>query len=139
MITAPDAPVDVLITLQPVNIVQAAADLLWSPVLRKFPDLRVSLSEGGIGWMPYFCDRVDWIYTRHHQWTGQDFGDRLPSEVFLERVVLCFIDDPAGVGQPRPHAAWTACAGRPTTRTPTRPGRSRPRRCGPRSTGCPTP
>jgi hypothetical protein len=40
---------------------------------------------------------VDWIYTRHHQWTGQDFGGRLPSEVFLERIVLCFIDDPAGV------------------------------------------
>jgi predicted TIM-barrel fold metal-dependent hydrolase len=97
VITAPDAPVDVLITLQPINIVQAAADLLWSPVLRKFPDLRVSLSEGGIGWVPYFCDRVDWIYTRHHRWTGQDFGGRLPSEVFLERVVLCFIDDPAGV------------------------------------------
>jgi predicted TIM-barrel fold metal-dependent hydrolase len=97
VITAPDAPVDVLITLQPINIVQAAADLLWSPVLRKFPDLRVALSEGGIGWIPYFFDRVDWIYTRHHQWTGQDFGHRLPSEVFRERVVLCFIDDPAGV------------------------------------------
>jgi predicted TIM-barrel fold metal-dependent hydrolase len=96
-ITAPDAPIDVLITLQPINIVQAAADLLWSPVLRKFGDLRVALSEGGIGWIPYFCERVDWIYTRHHQWTGQDFGGRLPSEVFLERIVLCFIDDPAGM------------------------------------------
>jgi len=96
VITAPDAPVDVLITLQPVNIVQAAADLVWSPVLRRFPDLRIALSEGGIGWVPYFCDRIDWIYTRHHPWTGQDYGGRLPSEVFLERVVLCFIDDPAG-------------------------------------------
>lgn len=97
VITAPDAPVDVLITLQPVNIVQAAADLLWSPVLRRFPDLRIALSEGGIGWLPYFYDRVDWIYTRHRFWTGQDFGGRLPSEVFRERVVTCFIDDPAGV------------------------------------------
>jgi len=97
VITAPDAPVDVLITLQPVNIVQAAADLLWSPVLRKFPTLRFSLSEGGIGWIPYFHERVDWIYTRHRQWTGQDFGDKLPSEVFRERVVVCFIDDPVGV------------------------------------------
>jgi predicted TIM-barrel fold metal-dependent hydrolase len=96
VITAPDAPIDVLITLQPVNIVQAAADLVWSPVLRRFPDLRIALSEGGIGWVPYFCDRIDWIYTRHHAWTGQDYGGRLPSEVFLERVVLCFIDDPAG-------------------------------------------
>jgi predicted TIM-barrel fold metal-dependent hydrolase len=97
VITAPDAPVDVLITLQPVNIVQAAADLLWSPVLRKFPELKFAMSEGGIGWIPYFYDRADWIYTRHRQWTGQDFGDKLPSEVFRERVVTCFIDDPVGV------------------------------------------
>jgi predicted TIM-barrel fold metal-dependent hydrolase len=97
VVTAPDAPVDVLITLQPINIVQAAADLLWSRVLRSFPDLRVALSEGGIGWIPYFLDRVDWIYTRHHLWTGQDFGGRLPSQVFQERIVTCFIDDPTGV------------------------------------------
>ena len=58
VITAQDAPIDVLITLQPVNIVQAAADLMWSPVLRKFPDLRIALSEGGIGWIPYFLERA---------------------------------------------------------------------------------
>jgi predicted TIM-barrel fold metal-dependent hydrolase len=97
VVTSVEAPVDVLISLQPINIVQAAADLLWSPVLRRFPDLRVALSEGGIGWIPYFLDRVDWIYTRHHAWTGQDFGDRLPSQVFRERIVTCFIDDPVGV------------------------------------------
>src|SRR5262249_6725859 len=93
------APIDVLISLQPVNIVQAAADLLWSPVLRKFPDLRVALSEGGIGWIPYFHERVDWIYTRHHPWTGQDFGGKLPSEVFRERVVKSYLDDLAGLEQ----------------------------------------
>jgi predicted TIM-barrel fold metal-dependent hydrolase len=97
VVTAPDAPIDVLLGLQPVNIVQAAADLLFSPVLRKFPDLRVALSEGGIGWIPYFLERMDWIYTRHHRWTGQDFGDRLPSQVFAEHMVTCFIDDAAGV------------------------------------------
>jgi hypothetical protein len=70
---------------------------MWSPVLRKFPDLRIALSEGGIGWIPYFLERLDWIYTRHHAWTGQDFGSRLPSEVFRERIVTCFIDDPTGI------------------------------------------
>ena len=73
---------DCLITLTPMNIVQAAADLVWSPVLRKFPDLKVALSEGGIGWVPYFLERIDYNYDRHHAWTGQDFGDALPSEVF---------------------------------------------------------
>jgi predicted TIM-barrel fold metal-dependent hydrolase len=97
VVTASDAPIDVLLSLQPVNIIQAAADLLWSRVLRKFPDLKVSLSEGGIGWIPYFHDRMDWTYERQSAWTGQDFGDRLPSQVFKDQVVVCFIDDPAGL------------------------------------------
>ena len=46
-VTAPDAPVDVMITLQPMNICQAAADLLWSRVIKQFPDIRIALSEGG--------------------------------------------------------------------------------------------
>jgi predicted TIM-barrel fold metal-dependent hydrolase len=97
IVTAPDAPIDCLITLTPVNIVQAAADLVWSPVFRKFPDLKVALSEGGIGWIPYLLERIDYSYGRHHAWTGQDFGDRRPSEVFDEHVLTCFIDDHFGV------------------------------------------
>jgi predicted TIM-barrel fold metal-dependent hydrolase len=97
VITALDAPIDTLITLQPMNIVQAAADLLWSPVLRRFPALRVALSEGGIGWIPYFLERVDYVYRHHKAWTNQDFGDQLPSDVFKERIITCFIDDAFGV------------------------------------------
>jgi predicted TIM-barrel fold metal-dependent hydrolase len=97
VVTSVEAPIDTLITLQPMNIVQAAADLLWSPVLRKFPSLIVALSEGGIGWVPYFLERVDYVYKHHKAWTHQSFGDMLPSEVFLERVITCFIDDEFGI------------------------------------------
>ena len=79
------------------NIVQAAADLIWSPVFRKFPNIRVALSEGGIGWIPYFLERLDYQYDKHHLWTGQDFGDKLPSQVFNEHVITCFIDDQFGL------------------------------------------
>ncbi|XVQ08261.1 amidohydrolase family protein [Spirillospora sp. CA-255316] len=96
-VTAPDAPIDVMITLQPMNICQAAADLLWSRVIKKYPDIRFALSEGGTGWIPYFLDRVDRTYDMHHRWTGQDFGGRLPSEVFREHFLTCFISDPVGV------------------------------------------
>lgn len=96
-VTAPDAPVDVMITLQPMNICMAAADLLWSRVIKEFPDLRIALSEGGTGWIPYFIDRLDRTYEMHHLWTGQDFGDRLPSDVFRERFLTCFIADPVGI------------------------------------------
>jgi predicted TIM-barrel fold metal-dependent hydrolase len=96
-VTAPDAPVDVMITLQPMNICQAAADLLWSRVLKKFPDLRIALSEGGTGWIPYFLDRVDRTYEMHHLWTGQDFGSEMPSDVFRRHFLTCFIADPVGL------------------------------------------
>jgi len=57
----------------------------------------VALSEGGIGWVPYFLERVDYNYDRHHLWTGQEFGDQRPSEVFNQHVLTCFIDDQFGV------------------------------------------
>jgi predicted TIM-barrel fold metal-dependent hydrolase len=97
MVTAPDAPLDVMITLQPMNICQAAADLLWSRVIKKFPSIRIALSEGGTGWIPYFLDRLDRTYEMHHLWTGQDFGSSLPSEVFREHFLTCFITDPVGI------------------------------------------
>ena len=96
-ITAPDAPMDVMITLQPMNIVQAAADLLWSAPVKEFPTLRIALSEGGTGWIPYFLDRVDRTYEMHSTWTGQDFGGKVPSEVFRDHFLTCFISDPVGV------------------------------------------
>jgi predicted TIM-barrel fold metal-dependent hydrolase len=95
--TSPDAPMDVMITLQPMNICAAAADLLWSRVIKEFPDVRIALSEGGTGWIPYFIDRLDRTYDMHRLWTGQDFGDKLPSEIFRERFLTCFIADPVGV------------------------------------------
>ena len=97
VVTAEDAPMDVLLALQPINLVQAAADLVFSPVFRKFPTFKIAMSEGGIGWIPYFLERIDYTYEHHKAWTGQDFGDQLPSQVFKERVVTCFIDDAAGV------------------------------------------
>jgi predicted TIM-barrel fold metal-dependent hydrolase len=96
-ITAPDAPMDVMITLQPMNIVQAAADLLWSRPIKEYPDLKIALSEGGTGWIPYFLERADRTYEMHSTWTHQDFKGKLPSEVFREHFLTCFISDKVGV------------------------------------------
>ncbi len=96
-IPAVDSPPDVMITLQPMNIQSAAADLLWSRVIKEFPAIRIALSEGGTGWIPYFLDRVDRTFEMHATWTMQDFGGRLPSEVFREHFLTCFISDPVGV------------------------------------------
>jgi len=92
-----DSPVDVMITTTPISIVNLAADLLFSKILRKHPKLKFALSEGGLGWVPYFLERADYVYKHHHMWTHQDFGDMLPSDVFRRNVLNCFIDDRAGV------------------------------------------
>jgi predicted TIM-barrel fold metal-dependent hydrolase len=97
VVPSPDSPIDVLCTTQAINIVQAAADIVWSPLLRKFPDLRIALSEGGIGWIPYFLERIDHWLVMQHKWTGQDFGGRMPSELFREQMITCFIQDPHGI------------------------------------------
>ena len=65
-------------------------------MLRKYPNLKIALSEGSIGWVPYFLERADYVYEHHSQWTNQDFGGKLPSEVFKEHILNCFIDDKAG-------------------------------------------
>ncbi len=94
---AMDAPVDTMITLQPIASVDCAVNLLWSPVLRDFPGIRFALSESGIGWMPYFLERADYVHERHHAWTHQDFGGRKPSDVWREHCISCFIHDPVGI------------------------------------------
>jgi predicted TIM-barrel fold metal-dependent hydrolase len=95
--TSSDAPMMVRFTTQAINTCFAAADLVWSRVFRNFPDLRVGLSEGGIGWVPYFLDRLDAMYAKHHQWGAPDYGDLRPSEVFRRHILTCFINDPIGL------------------------------------------
>ncbi len=57
----------------------------------------MALSEGGTGWVPYFLERVDRTFEMHRAWTLQDFGGKLPSEVFRQHFLTCFISDPVGV------------------------------------------
>lgn len=92
-----DTPIDSSILATPMTIATCAADLLFSQCLRRWPTLTFALSEGGIGWVPYFLDRADYVYEHHHQWTGQEFGDITPSQVFRRQIVSCFFEDPVGV------------------------------------------
>lgn len=93
---AKEAPIDHHIILPTQLTLMALQDILFGPMLRKFPTLKVALSEGGIGWIPYYLNRAD----RHHSnqlWIGQDFGGRKPSVLFREQILACFITDPAGL------------------------------------------
>ena len=86
-----------MITGTPITLFNFANEITYSKFLPRYKNLRFALSEGGIGWIPYFLERADYVYKHHHAWTHNEFGGRLPSDLFREHVVTCFIDDAAGV------------------------------------------
>ncbi|OHV28835.1 MULTISPECIES: amidohydrolase family protein [Pseudofrankia] len=93
---APDAPIDNLIILACQISALVAQDLLWGPAMRSYPDLKFAFSEGGIGWIPFYLDRCDRHYT-NQRWLRRDFGGRLPSEIFREHSLACYVTDPTSL------------------------------------------
>jgi predicted TIM-barrel fold metal-dependent hydrolase len=92
-----DSPCDVPMTTMNITLADCMADFLFSPVLRNFPTLRIAMSEGYIGWVPFFKERVDYVYEYHRFWTGQDFGNKKPSDLVREHFLFCFTEDAVGV------------------------------------------
>lgn len=97
IMTASDAPADVMIAITPMNAYLALNDLMWTKVFKKFPGIKIAMSEGGIGWIPYALERMDYVYEHHHSWTGAEFGGLRPSDVYRKHIITCFIDDAAGL------------------------------------------
>src|SRR6478609_10091059 len=92
----PDAPIDNLIILASQVSALAAQDLLWGGAMHNYPDLKVAWSEAGIGWIPFYLDRCDRHYT-NQRWLGHDFGDKLPSDIFREHSLACYVTDPVSL------------------------------------------
>lgn len=96
--TSPEAPMAVMIALFGTNSMYATADLLFSPVFFKFPNLKVALSEGGIGWIPYLLERIDLTWEKH-RWYQNVNKEVRPSDLFRQNIYGCFIDDLEGVSR----------------------------------------
>jgi len=77
--------------------VEACAEWLWSGWPARFPDLKIAMSEGGIGWVAMLIDRVDNIMARSGYGGGWPSGEISPSDVLRRNFWFCMIDDPSTI------------------------------------------
>jgi predicted TIM-barrel fold metal-dependent hydrolase len=72
----------------------ACSEWLWSGYAVRHPDLKVAMSEGGIGWVAMLLDRLDNIVDRSGYGVGWDIR---PAEVLKRNFWFCTIDDPSTI------------------------------------------
>ncbi|HEY8524387.1 MAG TPA: amidohydrolase family protein [Acidimicrobiales bacterium] len=74
----------------------ACAEWLWSRYPARYPELKIAMSEGGIGWVAMLLDRLDNIVDRSG-YALDGFGDLRPAEVLKRNFWFCTIDDPSTI------------------------------------------
>ncbi|MBY8856802.1 amidohydrolase [Nocardia sp. CA2R105] len=94
-----DAPPSVAMTVSSMMSMYTLTELIWAEFWRDFPDLKFSLTEGDVGWIPYFLWRSQHVLNRHSGWTKASFppGYSGPADVFRKHIYCCFISDKVGV------------------------------------------
>ncbi|MEO2166565.1 MAG: amidohydrolase family protein [bacterium] len=76
--------------------VTSCAEWLWSAWPARYPELKIAMSEGGIGWVAGLIDRIDNIMSRSGYGRGWP-GDLGPSDTLRRNFWFCMIDDPSTV------------------------------------------
>jgi predicted TIM-barrel fold metal-dependent hydrolase len=83
-------------SLLPMQLDEPLATMVFSGALERHPRLKIVLAESGVGWLPYFLERID------SEW--RELGSKLdyapsiaPSELVRRQVMLTFEQEPLAV------------------------------------------
>ena len=121
--TADDAPPDTVGVLFFGYAMFAAVDWLYSLIPVRFPDIKICMSEGGIGWVAGLLDRLDHMLSYHDMYgTWTPDIELTPAEVLPRNFWFCAVEDPSAFVQRERIGVEQHPASSPTTRTATRPG-----------------
>lgn len=88
-------PVEMMATLFTASAMVAATEWLWSGVPVRFPNLKIAMSEGGIGWVPMLLDRCEHVMARSGRGANNWKGELSPGETLQRNFWFCTIDDPS--------------------------------------------
>ena len=92
----------------------ALMDWIYSGLLQKYPNIKIALSEGSIGWIPWVLGRAQQVYDTQRHWVakGVSLGNVGPVQQheaqidteqidiyadYLKHFYGCFIDDATGL------------------------------------------
>jgi predicted TIM-barrel fold metal-dependent hydrolase len=95
--TTPDSPYIVSSSQIYLNSQGSLLDFIFSGTLDRHPELRISYSEGQVGWLPYLLERADKLWAERGQ---NEFGSSIrhpPSHYVPGRVFFCIFDDEIGL------------------------------------------
>jgi predicted TIM-barrel fold metal-dependent hydrolase len=90
--SSPDAPVSVQWTATGINSMLAMADWIFSGIFDRFPSMRVMLSEGGAGWVPYILERAQKLIDIRGGLDGLGI-EKTPHEYFRDNMFACMVTD----------------------------------------------
>jgi predicted TIM-barrel fold metal-dependent hydrolase len=88
-----DSSPAVLGALFPINGMATAADWLFAGIPVRFPNLKIAMSEGGIGWVPMLVDRIEYM-ARVLDYRA-DFGALSPVDVLRRNFWFTTFSDPS--------------------------------------------
>jgi predicted TIM-barrel fold metal-dependent hydrolase len=109
-----DAPGLANLTFGAVRAAGTMLAWLFSDMFTRFPSLKIALSEGNIGWMPYFIERAEQVIDKQRHWAKQMSTTFYNNDVQTEQVMAdldtlnvretirdhifgCFIEESSGL------------------------------------------
>lgn len=95
---SPGTGLNTQVSMFPGGAFCAAVDWVWAGIPGRYPDVKIALSEGGIGWVPMAIDRLEYV-TEHSAGSPAAGGDWTydvtPAEALKRNFWFCMLDDPS--------------------------------------------
>jgi len=109
-----DSPFMANFSLGMIRPAGALMDWIFSGLLHKYPNIKIALSEGWVGWIPYVLQRAKQVYDTQRHWVSQgialgnvgpvqnydtdiDYDQIDVYKDYYDHFYGCFIDDLAGL------------------------------------------